>query len=215
MAERDAEHADIVGPSVAGPDHGLGIDLIGETKTRRKMGKRRIDVPVQTDTVFAGDHHFAGSEILEPSVIFAVDILREVDLPAQADFIVSFGVICQVSCDIREQTILSFRGFGGVTDITRERFPSPSRNDAGPRPPPVGPSVVVGSNVISPDRCESLGTRRFCWKRTVHPEFDGMVSAIWVMLPTHWNSCSCSFRGQLQLLTPRAYPKLNPPVPSA
>ena len=52
---------------------------------RREVGERGFDVAVHADAVLAGDHNFAGGKVLEPAVVLAVHILREVDLPAQAD----------------------------------------------------------------------------------------------------------------------------------
>ena len=57
--------------------------------------------------------------------------------------------------------------------------------------------MVVGSNVNWPERCVSLGTRRFCWKRQSAPNLSEWLPKMWVVLPTHWNSFSCSFSGQL------------------
>src|SRR5258708_21650189 len=91
----------------------------------------------------------------------------------------------------------------------------PRRKVARPSPPPDGPRVVSTLNESSPERWRSLGTRRFQARLTSIPTFT--VWLFWnsrVTLPT---SCSCFSTwssGQLQRLTPRPEPKLNPRLPS-
>jgi len=98
MAEGYAEDSDVVGAAVAGANHGLGVELVGDADARPEVRERGLDIAIQADTVLAGDHDFAGGEILKAAVVLAVDVLREVDFPTQSEVDGELGVIFHVSC---------------------------------------------------------------------------------------------------------------------
>ena len=121
VAEGDAEHADVVGAAVAGADDGLRVQLVGDADARREVGQRGLDVAVHADAVLAGDHDFAGGEVLEAAVVLAVDVLREVDLPAQADVHGELRRDLPGVLHVGEEAVLPFGGLGGVADVAGER----------------------------------------------------------------------------------------------
>ena len=123
VSERHAEDADIVGSPVAGPDHGLRIQLVGESQARRQVGQVRFDVAIQADAVFAGDQDLARGQVLEASVVLAVHVLREVNLPAQAVIQGQLRGDAPGVLNVGEEPLLAFGGIGRVTHVARRTIP--------------------------------------------------------------------------------------------
>src|SRR5207237_8929426 len=112
VTERYTEYADIVGTTIAGPQHRAGRDLIGDSEARRKVLERSIHVAVHADAIFAGDQNLAGGQALEASLIFVVHILREINLPAQSVIQSQLRRDAPGVLGIGEKAVLAIGGIG-------------------------------------------------------------------------------------------------------
>src|ERR1051326_2141961 len=83
MSEDRPENAQIVAASIAGSDHGLVVQLIGDPDPRGEGRERAFHVQVQSNSLRSRHQHFAGSEIDEAAFSGSVDSLRTVNLPAK------------------------------------------------------------------------------------------------------------------------------------
>ena len=64
--------------------------------------------------------HFSGCEILEPALILAVHVLREVDFPTNAVVHGQLGSDTPRVLNVREKPILPFSRIGRIADVPRE-----------------------------------------------------------------------------------------------
>ena len=84
MPEVGAEHTHIVAAAVAQANHVLGRHSIGNSEARREVVPIILFVAIQPNAALASHAINALLEIGKSSLIFAVNILGEVNLPTQA-----------------------------------------------------------------------------------------------------------------------------------
>src|SRR5213593_3855721 len=83
VPKRNSEHSHVVRASVPAANYGLWTKLIRDSHPRRKVCERGVHVSIQTTPILPCDQYLGGCQVLEAALVFAIDVLWEVYLPAQ------------------------------------------------------------------------------------------------------------------------------------
>ena len=108
MAEQRSEDADVEAASVTHADHGLGVDLVGDSDAGSEELPVGGGATVVTDAAVARDANHAFRQDRETAVAFAVHKFRSVVLPAQAIVDGQFVSRAPGILAVEEVSILSF-----------------------------------------------------------------------------------------------------------
>src|SRR5262249_733249 len=122
-------------------------------------------------------HHFARCEILETAISCAVDVLREVDLPAQAVVDGEFVRDAESVLNVAKEPVLALRCFCRVADVARERLDLSEQERSEAKPATVRPLCGCGIERQLARTVRIAGHAQILLEAEVDTELDRVIAA--------------------------------------